>query len=275
MHGNFPENRITAAPDSLKSYLLKLWKFRSLILAFALRDLKTKYAQTVLGVAWSLLNPIIATLIFSFFFGHVLAWEIDGMPFPIYVLSGLIPWNFFVYITTAGTSSIQESSQLIKKIYFPKSILPVSKIIVALVDLGLSLAVLLLLIIYYKQQISLNLLIMPLAIVFNALCALTLVFWISALAYKKRDLLHIIPFLTYFGIWLTPVFFKSEILPTKIQPYLALNPMHNAIELWRFLLFNYGTFNPMWFVSFIITLLLCISGMYFYSTKEHQFSDFA
>lgn len=275
MKANLTENRITAAPDSLKSYMLKIWKFRGLIIAFAARDLKTKYAQTVLGVAWSVLNPIIATLIFSLFFGNILAWKIDGMPFPIYVLSGLIPWNFFVYITSAGASSIQESSQLIKKIYFPKSILPISKIIVALVDLGLSLVILLLLIVYYKQHISLNLLIMPFAVAFNALCALTLVFWISALAYRKRDLLHIIPFLTYFGIWFTPVFFKSDILPSKVQPYLMLNPMHSAIELWRFLLFNYGTFNPMWLVSFMITMLLCISGMYFYSTKEHQFSDFA
>lgn len=275
MHTNSLENKISAQPDNLRRYLQKVWKYRNLIVVFATRDLKTKYAQTFLGLAWSLINPITATIIFSFFFGYVLRWEIDSLPFPVYVLSGLIAWNFFTYIVTAGTQSIQESSQLIKKIYFPKTILPFSKVLVALVELGANFGILIALIVYYNQTLSVNILLLPFAIVFNALCALSIVFWVGAFAYKKRDLLHILPFLTYFGIWITPVFFSPNVLPSTVKSYLQINPMTSVVELWRYLLFNYGNFNPMWLVSFMIMLLICIAGMYFYSVKEHKFSDFS
>lgn len=268
------EHKITPDADSLRVYFEKIWRFRSLILILAMRDLKVKYAQTFLGITWTIIQPLTATIIFSFFFGYLLNWKTENLPYPLYVLSGLLGWNFFSYIVNAGTASVQESSQLIKKIYFPKSILPLSKVIVALVELGVSLVLLIPLVIFYDQSLSWRLLFFPLVLVFNAFCALSLVFWIAAFAYKKRDLFHLLPFVVYFGIWLTPVFFSSNILPSEMSKWLYLNPMANVVNMWRWILFDYGNFNIFWFFSFLAIIPFCIMGMFFFNIKENKFTDF-
>src|SRR5690554_3762933 len=132
------ETIITSKPDSIIVSLKKVWQYRDLALSFAKRDLKVKYAQTWLGVGWSILQPLTALLIFTFFFSYVLNWDAEGLPYSLYVLSGLLGWNFFVYIVYQGSTSVHESAGLIKKIYFPKAILPISKIYVALVELLIS-----------------------------------------------------------------------------------------------------------------------------------------
>lgn len=275
MPNNPMEHMITNRPDSLKMYFVKIWRFRSLIWILANRDLKVKYAQTFLGIAWTIIQPLTATIIFSFFFGYLLNWKAENLPYPLYVLSGLLGWNFFSYIVNAGTASVQESSQLIKKIYFPKSILPLSKVLVALVELGVSFFILIPIIVFYGQGLSWNLLFLPFVLIFNALCALTLVFWIAAFAYKKRDLFHVLPFIVYFGIWLTPVFFSTNILPNQISEWLFLNPMANVVNLWRWILFDYQSFDLYWFFSFLGMFFLCIIGMYLFNVKENKFTDFA
>jgi lipopolysaccharide transport system permease protein len=274
MESKLTENHITSKPDTFKVYFEKIWKFRSLIWVLAKRDLKVKYAQTFLGIAWTLIQPLTATIIFSYFFGYVLKWKTENLPYPLYVLSGLLGWNFFSYIMNAGVSSVQESSHLIKKIYFPKSILPLSKVPVALVEFGVSLFVLIPLILFYGQNINWKIIMLPLALLFNAICALSLVFWIAAFAHKKRDLLHVLPFVVYFGIWLTPVFFSNLILPTALQNILHFNPMANVVNIWRWILFDFGKFQVYWIYSFFIMLIFCLIGMFFYNIKENKFTDF-
>ena len=265
---------ITPEPDSFATYIKKIWRYRALIWVFAKRDIKVKYAQTWLGIGWSLLQPLTAMVIFSFFFGYVLKWKTGDIPFPLYVLSGLLGWNFFSYIVHAGSSSVQESSSIIKKIYFPKSILPLSKVIVAMTELGISLVVFVLLMLYYAMPISWQIVYIPFVLLFNAICALTLVFWVASFAYKKRDLFHVLPFVVYFGIWFTPVFFTTDLLPQQVNDLIHYNPMANVVEIWRWILFNKVPFNPKWLISFVMVLLLCALGMYAYNKKEHQFSDF-
>lgn len=120
---------ITSQPDSIIGYIQKIWRYRVLIYVFAKRDLKVKYAQTFLGLGWTILQPLTALLIFTFFFGYVLNWKSENLPYPLYVLTGLLGWNFFSYIVYQGSSSIQDSGNIIKKIYFPKIILPYLKFI--------------------------------------------------------------------------------------------------------------------------------------------------
>ena len=266
---------ITAKPQSIGEYLKKVWKYRSLIWVFGLRDLKVKYAQTWLGLGWSILQPLTALVIFTFFFGYLLNMQTGDLPFAIYVLSGLLGWNFFSYIVNAGALSVQESSHLIKKIYFPKSILPLSKIIVAAVELGVSFLLLIPLMLYYGQALSWRVVFFPLVMFFNAICALTLVFWVSALAYKKRDLFHLLPYIVYFGIWITPVFFTREFFPESLRFLMQYNPVANVVELWRWVLFPDVAFSWIYVFNFVIILLLCLSGMYFFNRRENQFSDFA
>ena len=231
--------RISAHPDSLPTYLGKLWKYRQLIWVFAIRDLKVKYSQTIIGLAWSVIQPLTALVIFTFFFGYVLDWKADSLPYSVYILSGLLGWNFFSYIVSSGSASIQESSHLIKKVYFPKSVLPLSKVLVAFVELMLSLVLLIPLLLYYKISVSVNVVFIPLVLTYNAICGLAVVFWVAAFAYQKRDLFHLLPFVLYFGIWLTPVFFTADFLPESVCWMLDLNPMAQVIDLWRWSVFSY------------------------------------
>jgi lipopolysaccharide transport system permease protein len=269
-----PTKKITPNPDNFMEYLKKIWDYKSLIWVFAVRDLKVKYAQTFLGLGWSILQPLTSILIYTFFFGYVLKWETEGLPFPLYVSSGLIGWNFFSYIIYQGSSSAQDAGNTIKKIYFPKSILPLSKVIVAMVELLLGALLLIPITIYYHVNISWNILLFPLAILFNTLCGLLPVFWIAVWAYKKRDLFHLLPYFVTFGIWLTPVFFSKSIYPNQVLFLVNINPMSNVIDMWRWMLFNYGCFNWNWLLSFLVVLVFTLIGMFVYNKKENEFSDF-
>lgn len=264
---------MTSEPDTFGTYFQTIRKYRSLIWVFAKRDLKVKYSQTAIGLGWTLLQPLTALFIFTFFFGFLLHWETEGIAYPVYVLSGLLGWNFFSYIVNAGTFGLQESAHLIKKIYFPKSVIPLSKMIMALVELGISLVLLIPLLLYFGQGLSWQLIFLPFVLLYNSACALSLVFWISVFAYKKRDLLHLIPFLLYFGIWFSPVFFSSDLLPSQYTFILDLNPMANVIQAWRWSLFGFGEFNWIWLINFLIVLMLLLSGMYVYNRRESEFSD--
>lgn len=265
---------ISPKPDSSTDYFKKIWVYRNLIWVFAKRDLKVKYSQTLLGISWSILQPLTALLIFTLFFGYILDWKSENLPYPVYVLSGLLGWNFFSYIVQSGTVSIQESAHIIKKIYFPKSILPLSKIIVATVELGLNLILLIPLTLYYGTIISWKIIFIPFVLFFNALCGLALVFWIGSFAYKKRDLIHILPFIVYFGIWFTPVFFSTRILPERLEFLMDLNPIANVVNLWRWMLFETTPFKTYWLISFIVVLFFVITGMFYYNSKESKFSDY-
>lgn len=264
---------MNARSDTFSTYFKKIWSYRSLILVFAKRDLSVKYAQTMIGLSWTIIQPLVALLIFTFFFGFLLNWKTDGIAYPVYVLSGLLGWNFFSYIVSSGTFGLQESAQLMKKIYFPKSIIPLSKMLIALVELGCSFVLLIPLMIYYGQTPSWNILFLPLVLLFNTIFALLLVFWISTFAYKKRDLLHLIPFFLYFGIWFSPVFFSKDILPQQYAYLLDLNPMANIIDAWRWSLFGYGEFQWIWVVNFLLTFTLFLVGMFLYNKNEDKFSD--
>lgn len=265
---------MTAEPDTFGAYFRNIRKYRSLIWVFAKRDLKVKYSQTVIGLGWTLLQPLTSLIIYTFFFGFLLQWKTEGIDYPVYVLSGLLGWSYFSYIVNAGTFGLQESAQLIKKIYFPKSVIPLSKMVIALVELGISLLLLIPLLFYFGQVISWKIIFLPIVLFYNTACALCLVFWISVFAYKKRDVLHLIPFLLYFGIWFSPVFFSSDILPSQYTFVLDLNPMANVIQAWRWCLFGFGEFNWIWLINFFIVLALLLTGMYVYNRRENRLSDY-
>lgn len=266
---------ITSKPDDLLEYIRKIWNYRALILVFAKRDLKVKYAQTFLGLGWTVLQPLTSLLVFTFFFGYVLKWKVEGLTFPLYVLSGLLGWNFFSYIVYQGSSSVQDSGTLIKKIYFPKAILPLSKVCVSLVELSITVLLLIPLLIWYEQPISFRLVLIPVALVLNAIIALFVVFTISSLAYKMRDLFHLVPYIMYFGIWVTPVFFTKNILPGEINFIWFINPMASVVELWRWCLFPQWEFDLRFLPALLATVPLFICSFLLYKKTEQIFSDFA
>ena len=188
----------TSEPNTFSTFLKEIWAYRILILTFAKRDLKVKYSQTILGLGWTLFQPLTAWLIYVFFFGYLLKLETNGIPFPIYVMSGLIGWSFFSQIVSSGGTSLIEAGHLVKKVYFPKSVIPLYKVVYFLLDLSVNFLLLLLLLIIYKQMVSWKIIFLPLVLIFNIFCALLLVFWITYFSYKMRDLVHLIPFVLNF-----------------------------------------------------------------------------
>jgi lipopolysaccharide transport system permease protein len=266
---------ITNKPDSFRVFFKKVWDYRALIKVFAVRDLKVKYAQTSLGIAWSLLQPLTALVIYTFFFEYLLEMESGEFPYTLHVLSGLLGWNFFTYTVTAGSQSIQESSSLIKKIYFPKAILPLSKVFVAGAEMVIGSLLLIPLMLYFGISVQASIIVLPFIWVYNALCALALVFWLGSFATKKRDLYHLVPFLVYFGIWITPVFFSEDLLPAKVAFIADYNPMANVLSLWRWALFGSGSLSTTYLFNFLVVSGICLSGMYFFNRRESSFSDYS
>jgi lipopolysaccharide transport system permease protein len=270
-----PHILITSEPDPLWVYLKKIWRSRALILTFARRDLKVKYAQTYLGLAWTVLQPVTAITLYTFFFGYLLDMDSGSVPFVLYVTSGLLAWNFFAYNLFHGTSSIQESALVIKKIYFPKAVLPLSKLGVGLVELVICLVLIIPLFIWHGIIPSWHIVFLPVAIFITALNALTVVFWISALSYRFRDLIHTIPYLVNFGIWVTPVFYSRSLIPEMLQPLVWINPMAASVEFWRWCYFDQYDFSPLFFIPIALNFFLVVLGFWVYSRNETKFSDFA
>lgn len=270
-----PYTLITSEPDSMQFYLKKIWRSRALILTFARRDLKVKYAQTYLGLAWTILQPATGIVLYTFFFGYLLDLDSGSVPFVLYVTSGLLAWNFFAYGVFQGTASIQESAQVIKKIYFPKAVLPLSKITVGLVELAISLVLIIPLFFWFGIMPSWRIVFLPIAVLLTALNALSLVFWISALSYRLRDLMHIVPYVIYFGIWVTPVFYARSLIPEILQPLVWVNPMAASVEFWRWCYFDAYDISPLFSLSVGFNLLLVIIGFWVYTRNETKFTDFA
>ena len=264
----------SSKPDSIWDALKKLWAFKSLIWVFAKRDLHVKYAQTVFGFGWSIAKPLIGLGIYVFFFGLVLNWNSNDIPYPIYLLTGLIGWNLFSYTVTSGISSVQESSDLIRKIYFPKSILPLSKTLVGVIEGLISFLLLVPLFVYYSISFSWHILLLPIVLFYTTLCGLFFVFVISSLAIKKRDLLQVVPFFLNMAIWLTPVFFSASIFPVKYQFLMTYNPIANMVELWRWIFFENIAFQSVWGINFVLMLFFALSSFYFFTRQEQKFSDY-
>mgnify|MGYP003646149857 CR=1 FL=1 len=263
----------SSRPDSFITSLVKLFEYKSLIWVFAKRDLQVKYAQTTLGFGWSVFKPFLGLFVYVFFFGFVLGWQTGNTPYPIYVLSGLLGWNLFSYILTNGVSALQESSDLIKKIYFPKSLLPLSKTLAGIVELLISFILLIPLFIYYEVEISWKVIFMPIVLIYNIICGLTVAFFVASVSVKKRDLLQVLPFLISMAIWFTPVFLSEAIFPSEFHFLFKINPVANVIDLWRWIFFSELTFKWYWLVNFGITFLALIYSFYLYSRVESKFAD--
>lgn len=263
----------TSRVDSLQESLGKLWEYKALIWVFAKRDIQVKYSQTYFGFGWSIFKPVLGFSIYVLFFGVLLKWTTNDIPFPIYVLTGLIGWNLFAYIVSNGISSIQESNDIIRKIYFPKSVLPLSKSLVGIIEAFISIGLTLPLLFYYQIDISWHLIFFPFVLLFNVICGLAFTFLISSLAIVKRDLLQVIPFLLNMAIWFTPVFFSIDILPKQFQFLMLYNPISNMIELWRWLFFNSIDFQPVWLINLFVICFLFVITFYIYTSKESKITD--
>lgn len=267
---------ITSKEESLTDYIQSVLKYRMLIFTLVKRDFKVKYAQTFLGFIWIILQPLTGVTIFTFFFKYLIdtsSWSLE-IPYHIYAFSGLIAWIFFsVSLQTAGTSLLNEE-QLIKKVYFPRLLLPIVRTVSAMFDFFISAAVLIIVAAFSGVSISLNIIFAPFILVLTAIVALSVSIWLSALTIRFRDFHHIIPYVINFGIWLTPVFYPATLIPEKFKWMIYLNPMSGIIELFRWSFFS-TTFPSIYIVlGFIFPCLLFITGLFYFRKIEKLIADY-
>lgn len=264
---------ISAKPKKLIPYLKEVSQFRHLLLTFARRDLKAIYAQTILGILWTALQPLTALAVFTVFFTLLSPVDTGDIPYPLFAFTGLVSWYFFTAMVVRCGNSVVEAQGIITDIYFPKLILPLSKSIVGLVEFGISLLILVVIMLVMGHYPGIEVLTLPVFMLMNLLLGLTIGIWLSALSYRYRDFQHIVPYLVNFGIWLTPVFYPATLIPEKYSYLLYLNPMAGIIEGYRWALLG-GPSPSQWFgLSFVGILLFFIAGLSYFRKIENTMVD--
>ncbi len=256
----------------------ELWDYRELFYFFTWRDIKVKYKQTFLGVVWAVLQPFVMMVVFSVFFGRVLKVPSDNIPYPVFVYSGLIFWNLFSSGVSHAAESMVGNANIIKKIYFPRLIIPLSAILVSVFDFLMTLIIYIGLLIYYKQHV--NILYLPLFFITALLITLFTTFGLgtllSALNVKYRDFRYVIPFLIQSLLFLTPVIYPISIVENEfLKMLLSLNPMAGAISLARSAITGMSVDVPHLLISLAASVLLFVAGMAVFRKTENYFADIA
>lgn len=262
--------------------LKELWAFRELLYFLTWRDIKVRYKQTALGAAWAILQPVLTMVVFTIFFGRMAKVPTDGVPYPIFSYTALLPWGLFSKaISDAGRSLVAHRS-MITKIYFPRLSIPIASVLGGVVDFALAFLVLIAMMLYYNlapgstYTITLTpaVLTLPLFLLLAILTALGVGLWLSALNVLYRDVNYILPFLTQFWLFLTPVAYPASMVPERWQWLYALNPMTAVVEGFRWALLGTSKApSPMMFVSALIALILLVSGAYYFRRMERTFAD--
>ncbi|MGH7271505.1 MAG: ABC transporter permease [Polyangiaceae bacterium] len=193
--------------------LREVWQYRELLFFLAWRDVKVRYKQTFFGVAWAVLQPLFMMLVFSIFFGKLAKLPSDGVPYPVFTLCGLIPWQLFQYSLAQSSNSLVSSQSLIKKVYFPRLVIPMAAVLDGLVDFAVSLVLLVGMMAYYGIAPTRNIVFLPLIVIFATLTAFSVGVWLSALNVKYRDVRYTIPFLTQFWMFATPIVYSISLVP--------------------------------------------------------------
>jgi lipopolysaccharide transport system permease protein len=251
----------------------ELWEYRELLYFLAWRDIKIRYRQTALGMAWAVLQPLLTMLLFSFLFGRLAGIKSDGIPYPIFALSALLLWTFFSNAVINSSNSLVNSSHLITKVYFPRMIIPVAVIGAGLLDLIVSFPLLGALAFYYDIDLSWTILMMPAPVVLTVLLAVSVGMWLSAVNVKYRDVRFAVPFVVQLWMFASPIIYPSSMLPGTWRWLLRLNPLTGIIEAFRASLFG-GQFD--WAglgISAVITILLLAYSAYAFRRVERSFAD--
>jgi len=264
---------IEPAKKPVLTIVRQIYQFRSILYTLAKRDVKAKYTQTVLGILWSVIQPLTGLLIFTIFFDKLIKVDTNNIPYPLFAFSGMVAWYFYTFIVNQGGTSLVDSQYLLKKFYFPRLILPLSKVLVGLVDFGISVILLIILMIILGGMPSFLILLFPVFLLLAVLTGLSIAIWLSALTIRYRDLQHIIPYLINFSIWLTPVFYPSTLVPESYHFILYLNPMAGIIAGFRWCLLGdlIPSINYLW--GILPVIFIFISGIYYFIKIEREIVD--
>jgi lipopolysaccharide transport system permease protein len=253
--------------------LKEIWLYRELLGFLVWRDIKIRYKQTALGGLWAILQPLVAMLIFGALFGRVTGMKGDGSPYPLFVFSGLVPWTFFSNAVGLSSNSLIGSEQMIRKIYFPRILVPLGAIFALGLDLVISLGFMAVMMLFYHWHLTWALLWIPFLLLGTLLATSGIGLFLSALNVQYRDVKYVVPFVTQMVFFLTPVLYPMSNAPTRLKPVLILNPMAGMVEGFRHALLGSAVSWNLVLVSFGICIFAFVSGMYFFRSRERFFAD--
>lgn len=254
----------------------ELWSFRDLIYFMVWRDLKVRYKQTVLGAAWAIIQPLLTMAVFTVFFGRLAKVPSDGVPYTLFCYTALVPWTFFSTAILAAASSLISNSNLLKKVYFPRLILPISSVGGVLVDLAIAFVVLLGMLAIYGVAPSLRMLWVPPLLLMAVIAATGASLWLSAINVQFRDVRYAVPFLIQFWMFATPIAYPSSLIKDPLLKSLyGLNPMTGVVEGLRWALLGTPAPGPMLLVSAAISLFALMGGAFYFRRVERRFADIA
>lgn len=272
--GSVPVVRIEASKGWAALRLHELVEYHELLYFLVWRDIKVRYKQTALGATWAILQPVLTMVVFSVFFGKLARVPSDGVPYPIFSLAALVPWTFFSYGLNQASNSLVGSAQLIRKVYFPRLVVPISSVLAGLVDFVLAFAVLVGMMLWFGvPPTSRCVWLVPLLLLAFA-TALGVGLWLSALNVRYRDVRHTLPFLTQFWMYATPIAYPSSLLPEPWRALFGLNPMAGVVEGFRWALLGTDTTpSPMILVSSLVAAALLVGGAFYFRRMERTFAD--
>lgn len=252
----------------------ELWEYRELLYFLVWRDVKIRYTQTALGVAWAILQPLLTMLVFTVVFDRLAGIRSDGVPYPVFAFAALLPWQLFAHSLTQSSASVVANQTLITRVYFPRLFIPVASVLGGLVDFGVAFVVLLGLIGYYGIVPGLAIVTLPLFVLFTVAAGLSVGLWLSALNVQYRDVRYAIPFLTQFWLWATPIAYPASLVPMPWRVLWGLNPMTGVVEGFRWaLLGTEGRPGALVLVSLLAVVAALLSGLVYFRRMEATFAD--
>lgn len=252
----------------------ELFDYRELLYFLVWRDVKVRYKQTALGASWAIIQPFLTMVVFSLFFGKLAKIPSDGVPYPIFSFTALVPWTFFASSLTNASNSLVGSSNLLKKVYFPRLAIPIATVLSGLVDFGIAFSMLIAMMFWYGLVPTVNALWLPLFVLLALVTSLGVGLWLSAMNVQYRDVKYVVPFLTQFWLFATPVAYPTSLLTGKWRELYALNPMVGVVEGFRWaLLGTRNRPNGIVAVSSISALVILITGAFYFRRMERTFAD--
>jgi len=266
---------IIEAGRTERHYWKDLWRYRELFYFLTWRDILVRYKQTIIGIAWAILRPVLTMLVFTVVFGKLAKLPSGGAPYPIMVFAALLPWQFFAASFSEAGNSLIVNTNMISKVYFPRLVLPTTAVIVSFVDFLISFAILLAMMLWYEFIPEVRIIMLPLFILIAFAASMAGGLWIAALNVKYRDFRYIIPFIVQFGLYISPVGFTSSVVPDKWRLIYSLNPMVGVIDgfRWAILGGEYELYLPGFLLSLALVAFILVSGIVYFRKTEKTFAD--
>jgi lipopolysaccharide transport system permease protein len=252
----------------------ELWNFRELLFFFIWRDITVRYKQTILGVAWAIIQPLLTMVVFSVIFGKLAKLPSDGIPYPIFSYTALLPWQLFSSAIGNASSSLVSNQNMITKTYFPRLILPMSSVLSGLVDFIIAFFILLGMMFFYKITFTLRILLLPAFTLLALITAMAAGMWLSAINVRYRDIKYVTPFLIQLWLYSTPIAYSISIIPEKWRILYGLNPMSSVVDGFRWAILGQSySLGPMIIVSIVTVLVFFLSGLVYFQHMEQSFAD--